>query len=369
MALEFMVLPLRLQVEPPSEKLHVQGTIRVNRKIMADDPNGLELATDEGTTRLFLRDNGNVGIGTISPSAKLEVNGTITASGGNSANWNKAYSWGNHTGQGYLTSEVDPQVGTISTNRVPKWNGSALVTGTIQDNGNVGIGVTFPLEKLHVQDNGYLQAIFQSNNDAAGIALKSSGGQQYEMQSLNNGKFFIYDRNNTRHSITIDSIGRVGIGTQSPATNLTVPGLGSTSSYNYLRYNTANGAIYYYSSSEKYKDDIQPLKEDFHKILKAEPKSFIDKVSGERNVGYIAEEFEQLGLNNLVIYKDGEPDALKYELVSLYLLEVVKENTRTAERLKAENESLKGQFENMEARLAVMEAAVARLSTLKESAL
>jgi hypothetical protein len=164
------------------------------------------------------------------------------------------------------------------------------------------------------------------------------------MQSLNNGKFIIYDRTVGRYGITIDTDGRVGIGTQNPVTNLTVPGLDSTSSYNYLRYNTADGAIYYYSSSEKYKDDIQPLQENFHKILKAQPKSFIDKVSGERNVGYIAEEFEELGLNNLVIYKNGQPDALKYELVSLYLLEVVKENTRTAERLKAENELLKKQL-------------------------
>ncbi len=208
----------------------------------------------------------------------------------------------------------------------------------------VGVGTTDPLYKLHVKENGYLQALFQSNNDAAGIALQSSAGQQYEMQSLNNGKFIIYDRTIGRYNLTIDSIGRVGIGTLSPVTKLTVPGLGGTSSYNYMRYDASSGALYYYSSSEKYKDDIQPLKEDFHKILKAEPKSFIDKVSGERNVGYIAEEFEQLGLNNLVIYRDGEPDALKYELVSLYLLEVVKEHARTAEQLKAENEFLKKQL-------------------------
>jgi hypothetical protein len=45
-----------------------------------------------------------------------------------------------------------------------------------------------------------------------------------------------------------------------------------------------------------------------------------------------------------VIYdKDGQPDGLKYELVSLYLLEVVKE-------LKAENEELKQRVEALESR-------------------
>ncbi|MHC4640899.1 MAG: hypothetical protein ACYS32_04585 [Planctomycetota bacterium] len=400
----------------PSEKLHVKGTIRVNRKIMADDSNGLELATDDGTTRLFLRDNGNVGIGTSTPSVELEILrdqnyftmlnlknpnngnsagsaiyfGTVsnqaylayanpfnsTATSGpksltlqsygpveiRSSDYLALMTTGGNVGIGIRTplNKLDIE-GSMAVGESYSGNITAPVDGMIVE-GRVGIGTNYPFEQLHVKDNGYIQAIFQSNNDAAGISLISSNGQQYEMQSMNNGKFLIYDRTDTRYGITIDTAGRVGIGTQSPATNLAVPGLGSTSSYNYLRYNPANGAFYYYSSSEKYKDDIQPLKEDFHKILKAEPKSFIDKVSGERNVGYIAEEFEELGLNNLVIYRDSEPDALKYELVSLYLLEVVKENTRTVERLKAENELLKKQLkeqnQSFEQRFEVLESKI-----------
>jgi hypothetical protein len=40
----------------------------------------------------------NVGIGTSSPGTKLDVNGVITATGGNSTQWNTAYGWGNHAG-------------------------------------------------------------------------------------------------------------------------------------------------------------------------------------------------------------------------------------------------------------------------------
>ena len=49
-----------------------------------------------------------------------------------------------------LTSENDPQVGANTTNYVPKWDGFALVSGTMYDNGNVGIGTTTPAAKLDV---------------------------------------------------------------------------------------------------------------------------------------------------------------------------------------------------------------------------
>ena len=34
-----------------------------------------------------------------------------------------------------VTTETDPKVGSNSTNYVPKWNGSALVSGSIYDDG------------------------------------------------------------------------------------------------------------------------------------------------------------------------------------------------------------------------------------------
>lgn len=59
-------------------------------------------------------------------------------------------------------TETDPKIGTNTLNYLPKWDGSALITSSISDNGNVGIGITNPTAKLDVR--GTIYAIGSSNN-------------------------------------------------------------------------------------------------------------------------------------------------------------------------------------------------------------
>jgi len=73
---------------------------------------------------------GNVLIGSSTDNGtnKLQVNGSISATGGTSTNWNTAFSWGNHASAGYLTSftETDPTVPShvkaITTTNISNWN-------------------------------------------------------------------------------------------------------------------------------------------------------------------------------------------------------------------------------------------------------
>ena len=52
---------------------------------------------------------------TLNESGNLSVTGTVTATGGNSTNWNTAYGWGNHASQSYATQSY---VGTQISNLV-----------------------------------------------------------------------------------------------------------------------------------------------------------------------------------------------------------------------------------------------------------
>jgi hypothetical protein len=70
------------------------------------------------------------------------------------------------------------------------------------------------------------------------------------------------------------------------------------------------------------------------------PVSFEYKSSGQHDVGLIAEEVDQ-HLQDLVIYDNqGRPDAVKYDRVALYLLEVVKSQQERIAALENRIEAL-----------------------------
>lgn len=91
------------------------------------------------------------------------------------------------------------------------------------------------------------------------------------------------------------------------------------------------------TSSLRFKEQVEPLQDDFRKVLGLQPKSFIYKDTGLKGVGYAAEEVDGLELGPLVGYDaEGRPLTVHYKLLPVYLLELLKEQDKALESLRAE---------------------------------
>ncbi|MCP4180215.1 MAG: hypothetical protein GY756_20820, partial [bacterium] len=212
---------------------------------------------------------GNVGIGTIIPNAKLEVNsynavytgvpsllvkdhtnrGTIILE---SATDNPTDFVFKNNGQGrvWLSSrnESDGYKFNIFTN--PDGVGSAEICAmTIEQNGNIGVGTSNPIAKLEVNSSGAVYSgtpslLVKDNTNRGTIILESVTDNPTDLVFKNNGearvwlssrsssdghKFNIFtnpDGAGTAEmcAMTIEQNGNVGIGTTSPSSDLTLKG-------------------------------------------------------------------------------------------------------------------------------------------------
>lgn len=102
-----------------------------------------------------------LGLGTFSPTQKLDVNGQIRIRGGSPGAGKVLTSDATGTATWQTPAaivETDPQVGSNSTSRIPRWNGSQLVTGSLYDNGG----------RVSLNSTSTLYAQFRSENHSNG---------------------------------------------------------------------------------------------------------------------------------------------------------------------------------------------------------
>ncbi len=170
-------------------------------------------------------DNGNIGIGTEAPGAKLEVTGQIKVTGGEPADGKVLTSDVN--GLASWKIESDPQVGANTENYVPKWDGSKLISGTVYDNGNIGIGTNTPGAKLEVAG----QVKITGGEPADGKVLTSdvNGLANWKIESdpqvgANTENYIPKWDGSKLISGTVYDNGNIGIGTNTPGAKLEVAG-------------------------------------------------------------------------------------------------------------------------------------------------
>jgi hypothetical protein len=254
------------------------------------------------------------------------------------------------------------------------YSGSAttVANDTLIVEGNIGVGTPSPTYQLDVAKTTN-DAIIRTATTGAGAYLMTDsttdGYFGWEMDSAGVGKWYLgsygYNdfsivrgsRSGGTRLLTVLTGGNVGINNTNPGTKFSVFGLTPTGLYSLVRVDTTTGNFYYDSSSARYKDNIEDLTDNFSTILKAQPRKFKWKKSGISDIGFIAEEFDALGLKSLVAYnKDGLPESIHYEKVPLYLLGVAKNQQAQIGDLKKENDALKQQLAGFEKRLLQLES-------------
>ena len=286
--------------------------------------------------RMRIDVNGNVGIGTTSPTATLDVNGEIAIRGGEGADDARMYFRASDNSNRF-TIETDLD-GTTS-NDLLVFRGSATDNILVlKGNGNVGMGTTNPATKLHVSGGDiriddterieFGAGGVRINNDAAGrmylnapLAYYWQAGSGYRMVLLNSGN--------------------LGIGTTSPGSLLEVKGSTNSTTSNLLRlvrevdssqphkvaafYSGVNerGSItvnsfataYNTSSDYRLKENIKSIDNSVDRLMSLNPCSFNFKSTDKNKLvidGFIAHEAQEVvpeavtGLKD-AIDKNGDP--------------------------------------------------------------
>jgi hypothetical protein len=188
--------------------------------------------------RIRIQSDGNVGIGTSSPTYVLDVNSANDSAirirnGAGSANNGLALAVGSGTPWLDITEGAEFRIKGNTYANLGTWNSGNNTKILINSSGNVGIGTTSPTAKLHVQSGGILAKGATTPNlnlepsGSLGNADVSFDGTSFILVSNSSSADLRLSTNSTAR-LTILAGGNVGIGTTSPSYKLDVNS-GSTS--------------------------------------------------------------------------------------------------------------------------------------------
>lgn len=259
----------------PTARLEVSGS---------DAQGLLFLRSPTAQSAFFVSGSGNIGINDTNPTDRLVVNGRIRISSTNQLVFGNAA--GGYAGIGITGATT----GTMVFNT---WDGATFAERMriVNTSGNVGIGTTSPTARLHV--TGSTGGVFE---------VDTAGGTT---------------------SLYVSASGNVGIGTASPTALLHVQGSYSGSTATFTGNVTALSLTE--TSTIKMKDNIRPL--DNISVTTLEPVRFTWKGTEKEDIGLIAEHVAQLYPELVEFDTDGDPIGIHYTKLTVLLLKAVQDLT------------------------------------------
>jgi hypothetical protein len=187
--------------------------------------------------------------------------------------------------------------------------------------GNVGIGTTSPTTKLDVHGGD-----ITLNNGSNDVGISFFGSADESRAGI--------ARINSTDTLQIWSAGNVSA-PEIKLYNGVFISHGTTASAANCYIDATTGLISRSTSSRKYKKNIVDLDIPLSKIMKLRPVSYYSKNENDKNkhIGLIAEEVAEI-IPEIVEYKDGEPESIQYSLLSVLLLEKIKDLQKQIDELK-----------------------------------
>ena len=340
----------------PSSKLNVEASGSASEVFRISNDND---ATKDSI--MIMNSAGNVGIGTTTPNSKLHVNGRVFIDNSGNA----------------LSFSGNPALavgGALGQNIAQFSNSGGTIQMTLTSAGNTGIGTISPGAKLEVAPASFTAAAqsrtalrlnagsfgnFTNNalnmefgnagTAVIGAEVPSSGGM-YDLVFSN-----FSTSTNFTEKVRITGSGNVGIGCTLPQYKLHVIGdiasSGTVRTTNVL----ATGPITA-CSDIRFKKQITPLQNSLKNILKLQgvnyfwkTKEFPDRYFNEINqIGLIAQEVEKIFPELVVTNIDGYK-SVDYSKLTPILVEAIKELKAENEKLAAKNASLNVSIDILEA--------------------
>lgn len=322
--------------------------------------------------------NGNVGIGTTTPLAKLQIADTAAPmifdesdQTGSVGYWRLVTDGG-----AYRIDQNTAVARNLSTYRSPfnidpsgnlRLGGYTAAGGGNEtmfvgsNGGNVGVGITNPTEKLFVGGNiGTLRTssdynvLTLTNTGGVQLHLNANGNTQGNLRTVTNHPLSFSTNNIER--VRIDAAGNVGIGTTNPGYKLHVVG------------QVAGNAAYVNTSDGRLKTKVHDLDYGLDTIMRLHPVSFHWKDQSEdwqkgRKLGLIAQEAEKVLPEVISTGNDAmRTKSIAYGDITPVLIKALQELKADNDNLRAE---LKAANDNDAAQDAVLEELRREIDALK----